>query len=345
VIPEGEIPSLVGKQLFEIVARGSRKEAVRFVHSLLTTAAEPVALIQDGLVPVLRRVGELWELALIDPVEAHAMTSIVEELLSAIALHLPHGTARQQVIVACPEGEWHALPARISSELLQTHDWSVTFAGASTPSPTLGALVRSQQPLAAVLSCTTAARLVAARDAIEVLHEHHVPVLVGGPGFGNDERRARAVGADGWARSVTGADRILASWSRRAPTIKSAPAAPAPQLSPEDAAQAADVVLRRLEDYGCRDESSGGRSIGVTGPDVSAMLDLVNAGLLTADPSVLVDMLGWYRRMFAVRGYPAGILEIILDALREALPPVARSFITYAVETSGDRPDGGRAIL
>ena len=31
---------------------------------------------------------------------------------------------------------------------------------------------------------------------------------------------------------------------------------------------------------------------------MSAMLDLVNAGLLTADPGVLADMLGWYRRTF-----------------------------------------------
>ena len=61
------MPSLVGKRLFELVASGNRDEAIRFVHSLLTTAAEPVDLLQDGLVPVLRRVGALWELALIDP--------------------------------------------------------------------------------------------------------------------------------------------------------------------------------------------------------------------------------------------------------------------------------------
>ena len=341
--PEGAGPSLVGKQLFELVAAGSRDEAVRFVHSLLTTAAEPVALIEDGLVPVLRRVGELWQLTRIDTGEAHSMTTIVEELLSAIALHLRRGTPRHLVIVACPEGEWHSLPARISSELLQTHDWSVTFAGASTPSADLSALVRSQQPLAAVLSCTLAARLVAARDAIEVLHEHHVPVLVGGPGFGSDERRARAVGADGWARSVTGADRILASWSRRKPTVSSAPAEPAPQLSPEDAAEAADAALRRLEGLGTRPD--GGRSIGMTGPDVSAMVDLVNAGLLTADASVLADMIGWYRSMFAVRAYPAGTLDLTLESLSEELPPVARSLITRAVEMSRGSPDDGRAIL
>jgi methanogenic corrinoid protein MtbC1 len=342
VTPEGANPSLVAKQLFDLVASGNREASVRFVHSLLTTATEPVVLIEDGLVPVLRRVGELWERALIDPGVAYMMTSIVEELLSAIALHLQHGAPRHRVIVACPEGEWHSLPARIASELLQTHDWSVTFAGASTTSATLGALVRWHQPLAAVLSCTTAARLVAARDAIEVMHEHRVPVLVGGPGFGQDERRARALGADGWARTVTGADRILASWSRRAPTIRSAPAAPAPHLSPEDAAVAADNALRRLEERGSH--VGGGGSIGVTGPDVSAMLDLVNAGLVTADPGVLAETLGWYRRMFAARQYPDWTLDLILEALSEALPPIAASLVTHAVEPSGTRPDTRGAV-
>ena len=188
--PGGTRLSLVGNQLFDLVASGSRAGAVRFVHSLLVSATEPAALIDDGLVPVQRRVGELWELSLIDVADAHAMTSIVEELLSAIVLHLPSGTPRHRVIFACPDGEWHSLPARVSGELLQTHDWSVTFAGASTPSATLAALARSHRPLAVVLSCTTAARLVAARDAIEILHERHVPVLVGGPGFGRDDRRA-----------------------------------------------------------------------------------------------------------------------------------------------------------
>jgi methanogenic corrinoid protein MtbC1 len=340
VTQEAANHSLVGSQLFEFVIAGNRDGAVRFIHSLLMSAADPVALIEDGLVEVQRRIGKLWEVSLIDVVEEHAMTSIVGELLSAIVLHLPLGTPRQRVIFACPDGEWHSLPARMTSELLRAHDWEVTFAGASTPSATLGSLVRSQQPLAAVLSCTTAARLVAARAAIDVLHEHRVPVLVGGPGFGDDERRARAVGADGWTSSVTGADRILTSWSRRAPTLKPPSATPLPVLSAEDAAEAADAALRRLGP-----SPSGGRSIGVTGPDVASILDLVNAALVTADPGVLADMLGWYRRMFAVRRYRAGTLDVILETLSETLPPVARPLITQAVETSGERPDGGHAVL
>jgi methanogenic corrinoid protein MtbC1 len=325
VTPGGMSPSLVGNQLFDLVAAGDRDGAVRFVHSLLMSAAEPAALIDDGLVPVQRRVGELWELSLIDVADEHAITSIVEELLSAIVLHLSRGTPRHRVIFACPEGEWHSLPARISSELLQTHNWSVTFAGASTPSATLAALARSHRPLAVVLSCTTAARLVAAGDAIEILHERHVPVLVGGPGFGRDDRRARALGADGWAHSVTEADRILRSWSRRAPTLRPASDARPPLLSPEVAAEAVDCALRRLDQGG--PQQSGAQPIGVTGPDVSSMLDLVNAGLLTADASTFTDMLEWYRRTFAARRLPAGTLDLILETLSESLPPVARSLI------------------
>ncbi len=308
--------------------RGDRDGALRLVHSLLLSAAEPATLIEDGLVPLQRRVGELWERSLIDVVEEERITAIVEELLSAIVYHIPRGDSRDRVICACPLGEWHTLPARMASELLQMHDWSVTFSGASTPSATLAAVARSRPPLAVVLSCTMATRSRRGADAIEAMHELHLPVLVGGAGFGRDDRRARAVGADGWARSMTEADRILASWSRRTPAMKAATSATPPLLSPAAAADATDEVLRHLGHRGSGQESHP--RIGVTGPDITLMLDFVNAALLTADPGVVAEMLEWHRRTFAARHLPPGTLAVVVEALTGVLPPVAGALISQA---------------
>jgi methanogenic corrinoid protein MtbC1 len=293
---------------------------------LLVSAADPAALIEGVLVPLQQGVGELWELSLLDVVEEHAMTAIVEELLSAIMFHAPRRTDRGRLILACPYGEWHTLPARMAGELLQMHGWSVTFSGASTPSATLAAFVRSHRPLAVVLSCTMATGLMSARDAIEVLHEQHVPVLVGGPGFGPDDRRAHALGADGWARSVSDADHMLASWSRDGPTLNTASGSPYAMLSSSDSADAVDAALRRLD---LRVQQTGSQdAIGVTARDLSTMLDVVNVGLLTEDPRVVSDLVAWYRRTFAAHRLPPETIDLVVESLAETLPTTARSLLS-----------------
>jgi methanogenic corrinoid protein MtbC1 len=330
VTSEGTNPSPVANELLELVAGGNRDEAVRLVRSLLLSAADPTWLIEGVLVPLQRRVGELWELSEIEVADVSAVTAIVEELLSAIAFHVERRTDRGRVIVACPRGEWHTLPARMACELLQMHGWSVMFSGASTASATLAAFARSQQPLAVALSCTMAAVLVSAADIIEALHEDHIPVLAGGPAFGPDDRRARAIGADGWTRSITEADRMLASWSHRVPTLKAASAWFSPLLSASDVAHSVDAALRRLDRGAARE--GGGRSTGVTGPDLSGILDVLNAGLLTDDSRVVSDAIERYRGTFASRGLPPETMSLVLQALGDTLPPAGRSLLSLAVE-------------
>ncbi len=322
----GTSPSPVAKQLLELVAHGHRDEAVQLVHSLVMSVAEPATLIEGVLVPLQQRVGELWELSLIDVVDEHAMTAIVEELLSAIVFYVPRGTGRGRVVFACPHGEWHTLPARMAGELLQMHDWSVTFSGASTPASTLAAYARSRRPLAVVLSCTMTNGLVAARDAIEVLHEHDVPVLVGGPGFGRDDRRAHALGADGWAGSLADADRILASWAARAPVLSSPPFLLSGMLSPSDLADAVDAVLRRLHRHASWETSP--QTLTVTARELSSMLDAVNVGLLTRDPSVIDEMVEWHRRTLEARGFPVETIGLVMESLAEVLPPGVRVLLS-----------------
>jgi len=320
-------------EVLQLVGNGNQDDAVRLVHSLLVGSAEPAWLIEGLLVPLQRQVGELWEASLIDAVDERAMTAIVEELLSVIAFHAPRSTDRGRLISACPRGEWHTLPARMASELLQMRAWSVTFAGASTSSGTLAALARAQRPVAVLLSCTMAAALLAAADVIELLHDHNVPVLVGGAGFGGDDRRALALGADGWARSVADADGILASWARRAPALKSASVSAPVLLSASDAADTIEVVLRRL---GRRVQPKRvSDEIRVTGADLSLILDVVNVGLLTEDPTAIEEMIGWYRRAFEARWHETETIDLVVEALCETLPPRARTLLERSL--IGDR--------
>lgn len=102
---------------------------------------------------------------------------------------------------------------------------------------------------------------VGVRDATKAAHAVGIPVLAGGAGLGPDDRRARAVGADGWAGRPAEAVPLLWRWSEQPPAF----ATPAP----EDREVAA---LRRLRDFfrgrgrrrrrRARGESRGRRSRG-----------------------------------------------------------------------------------
>jgi hypothetical protein len=103
-----------------------------------------------------------------------------------------------RIVVACVEGEWHSLPARMASELLRLRGWDVTFLGPSVPADDLAARVRQLAPDAVGLSCSVPLFLKGANRSIVACRAVGVPVVAGGTGFGDEGRYAIRLGADGW---------------------------------------------------------------------------------------------------------------------------------------------------
>ena len=66
---------------------------------------------------------------------------------------------RGRVVVACMDGEWHALPARLVAEVLRFDGWDVTFLGASVPAAAPGLLPAPHDPRAVALACALPMRL------------------------------------------------------------------------------------------------------------------------------------------------------------------------------------------
>lgn len=117
---------------------------------------------------------------------------------------------RGHVVVACVEGEWHALAARIVAEVVRDAGWRVTFLGASVPGRHLVTYLHQTGPDAVLLSCVQSNRLIRAARMVEACRAAGVPVLAGGPGFGWDGRWAAAVGAAAWGATARDAVRLLA---------------------------------------------------------------------------------------------------------------------------------------
>ncbi|WP_372346520.1 B12-binding domain-containing protein [Streptomyces sp. KL116D] len=111
--------------------------------------------------------------------------------------------------MACVDGEWHALPARLVAEVLRLRGWHVDYLGAQVP--TDHPWSRTCTDAAPTPSCCprpSPTHLPVAHNAISACQAAGIPVLAGGAGFGPDGSYARMMQAD-WAPDAVGADTAL----------------------------------------------------------------------------------------------------------------------------------------
>jgi methanogenic corrinoid protein MtbC1 len=182
------------------------------VFAAMDAGMTPEEVLLEVIAPVQHKVGTEWAANRISVAQEHASTAINDRVIAALAHHpagkvVAHGG---RVTLACVDGEWHALPARLLAEVLRLRGWRVDFLGAQVPTPHLIAHLHQHGPDVVALSCSIPTRLPNAHAAIIACQSAGFPVLAGGAAFGRDGRFARQLGADAWAPDARNADESLA---------------------------------------------------------------------------------------------------------------------------------------
>lgn len=177
----------------------SRADAAAAVDVLDAAASRGVArrhLLREVVAPAQRKVGELWFDGTWSVADEHAATAVSDQAVSLLCPPASRATASLRVVLACAEGEWHTLPARLAAELSRSDDVDVVFLGASTPAAHLQRHLVATGADVLALSCTMTTNLIGAARSIDSAHAVDVPVVVGGHAWGRGDRRARRLGAD-----------------------------------------------------------------------------------------------------------------------------------------------------
>jgi methanogenic corrinoid protein MtbC1 len=332
------------RQLSELVASGRRAEALTLVRAVMRTGVDRALLIEHLLVPVERHVGAMWEAGLLDIASSHAATAIIEDALETIVASVHDDATRAAVLVACPAGAWHSLPARVVRELLRLDGWNAELAGASAPARALIARAETIGARVVALSCSMPTNLPSAATAIAALHEGGIAVIVGGAAFGTDGRRAGPVGADAWCATAAGASRVLDEWAMQPPVLRSSGPAAATCEALDEVARASivDSALRIIHRAMPRDLQVCVAAHLDTN-DLARLLDLVTVAFLTGDETVLHDEVARIRRFLAARSVPPEAVDTGVIALADASPPgPVRTLLLEAARTAsppaGDAP-------
>jgi len=328
------IPLTAHDALLEAVAAADERRALAVAQELLDGGMTPAQLLLDVVAPVQRQVGQLWQRNEWSVAQEHAATAINERVITVAttrAAASPAAATKGHVVVACLDGEWHAIPPRIVGEILRENGWQVTFLGTSVPTGHLVSYLHQHGPDVVALSCTLSRSLPRAHQVITACRNTGTRVLVGGLGFGSHGQWAEALGVTSWAADAREAARLLEEGEPREP-------------GPARRARGADAEYTGLRER--RTELIAGtmarlgerfppllaydeRRRDATVEDLGHIVDFLAAALYIDEPALFRDFLDWTAEVLRARDVPPHSLDLTLAVLGETLAdfPRTRGFL------------------
>jgi methanogenic corrinoid protein MtbC1 len=310
------------------------------VVELLDEGMSVETITTEVLAAAQIRVGQLWQAGSWSVADEHMATSITEVSLSALthAAMPRRGAHTRHVAVACAEGEWHSLPARMAATVAgASGEARVTMLGPSLPADQLHRRLSMGDIDVLALSCTIPTNLIGAARGIAAAHDLDVPVIVGGLAFGNSPHRAMAIGADGWAVDAKVLMGPIPDLAGRTSEVTS-------EVLLLDAVDDAiiSVAYDRLVGAFPRLSSMTTYQQSRTREDLGWMTRFTAGALLTGDASIVEDLLTWMCGLF--RGQvPASVISTSAHLLAEALEPhttAGAAILSQAAEKMEIEHDG-----
>ncbi len=305
---------------------GESHQAVRFALDLLDAGIPEEAVITDLLAPAQRQVGERWHQNTLSVADEHLATGAAESALHALgAATAPGGTGL--VVVACAEGDWHAIAADMLSEQLRSRGMNVAFLGASTPTDQVARFVARSRPDAIAVSCNLPLFFTGVARLVDAAHLLGVPVLAGGRALQGGPEKSKLLGADGWAPNIDDATAVLTDWREHQPQVSAEPTrldrgAVELEIRASELATAAYAgLVQRFPAMGRYDD----RQLARTREDLVFIVQFVAAAHLVGDESVFTEFLDWLAELLEVRDVPRTALTAGLEALQPLLRQVNRT--------------------
>ena len=154
-------PALSPSDLAGLFTAGGRDAAMAWARAYAGTGRSVGELVLSHLAPAMRLVGEGWECGDTSVGEEHRATALVYDLLALLGEVMPaRGAATaavRRLLLVCPPGEEHALPARMARERFIDAGWTVDLLGANVPAAETARQLEMTSPDMLGLSVTTSA--------------------------------------------------------------------------------------------------------------------------------------------------------------------------------------------
>ncbi len=151
--------------------------------------------------PALYEIGEKWQKNEVSVAQEHLATAMTQSLM-AVALQKMHPlpSVNKRVLLACVEGNNHAVGLQMVADAFLLSGWEVQYLGANVPTKSLIEQAATWHPDLIGLSVSFPQQLRIVKSVIAQLNEHfgarRPAVMVGGLAFNRFQELAELTGAD-----------------------------------------------------------------------------------------------------------------------------------------------------
>ena len=303
---------------------GNRRSAVRLTLDLLDKRVSREQIVVDLLAAAQQEVGQRWYCNELTPADEHLASGVTAAALDTLMGETSQPAGASLAVVACAEGDFHSLAAQMFGELLREYGIGVSVLGASTPGDVVAEFLLRSGAGSLAISCSVPIFFPGTVRLIDAAHRQGIPVIAGGPAFGNGPSRAERLGADAWALTAADATAILLGWKSEPPSVSREPTLVDPvalRLTAQADAlggAALDGLAARFLPMADYDE----RQLARTREDLVFIVQFLAAALLAADQAIFGDFLNWLQNLLVYRGVPPQALIAGLEALRPVVEAV-----------------------
>jgi methylmalonyl-CoA mutase cobalamin-binding subunit len=109
-------------------------------------------LLEKLLVPLMQRIGELWQRGELRPIHEHMASAVVRSFLGSMRAAYHASATAPQLIVTTPARQLHELGALIAAATAASEGWQVTYLGADLPAEEIAAAAVQKGAKAVALS-------------------------------------------------------------------------------------------------------------------------------------------------------------------------------------------------
>jgi hypothetical protein len=152
------------------------------------------AMVDEVVMPAMRRIGRWWEVGRCDVGHEHLATEAVRTWLGRVVAFAPGRAVHGPVLLACGPRDTHTLGLEALGALLAQHDRPCRVLGARTPTATLVVCARQVDAAAAVVVSHISVGRRLAADSVRAAAGLGVPTFYAGNAFLSADVRRRMPG-------------------------------------------------------------------------------------------------------------------------------------------------------
>jgi 5-methyltetrahydrofolate--homocysteine methyltransferase len=199
----------LNQDLYDAILNGNAKQAHAATEAAIAAGVQPMALIQESMVPAMDEVGRLFEC------EEYFVPELLlagRAMKSAMELLKPRLTASGQrmavrVVIGTVKGDLHDIGKNIVASMLEGSGFEVIDLGTDVSPENFVAAVELRKPHVVCMSALLTVTMPAMKLTIDALNtaglRTQVKVLIGGAPV--NSQYAKEIGADGYSENASGA--------------------------------------------------------------------------------------------------------------------------------------------